>query len=196
MGSADDVATALLAALGPMTAKKLEKLAYYAQAWHLAWHPEPLFDDEIQAWREGPVVKRLYENHRHRYMIHEWTFGDAKNLTHDERQTVLWVAEKYGSFTAEALSRMTHNDVPWRVTRAELMPDAPSDRPIRHQDLAAFYSRQQADPETAVQLASASAALEGFELDADWQETLRDVADGGLDVEALIRDEITRAQSD
>lgn len=58
--------------------------------------------------------------------------------------------------------------------------------------MAAFYSRQQADSETAVQLAAASAALEGVEFDAEFESTLRQVADGELSVEDLVRDEVAR----
>lgn len=105
------------------------------------------------------------------------------------------MTEKYGGFTAEALSRMTHNDSPWRVARGALPEGARSDRPISHDSMAAFYSRQQADPETAVQLAAASAALEGVEFDADWQATLGDVASGAVTVEELVRREIASGGS-
>ena len=193
MSTADDVAAAFLDALGPMTAKKLEKLVYYAQAWHLAWHSRPLFDEEIQAWREGPVVKQLYDRHRGRRVVTEWSFGSAAALTDEDRVTVAWVVDKYGAFTAEALSRMTHNDVPWLIAREGLPPDAASDRPIRPQDMAAFYARQQADAETAVQLSSASAGLEGVEFDAEWQSKLRDVADGKVGADAVIHEEIERS---
>jgi uncharacterized phage-associated protein len=188
----DDVAGAILAAAGPMTAKKLEKLVYYAQAWHLAWHQRPLFPETIEAWAQGPVVRHLYDQHRRQYQVRVWASGDADRLSEDERHTVAWVVGKYGPFTAEALSRMTHHDSPWRTARGALAEDARSDRPITHDSMAAFYSRQQADPETAVQLAAASAALEGVELDDDWQATLQDVAAGRVSVEELVRQEIVR----
>ncbi|HUZ03805.1 MAG TPA: type II toxin-antitoxin system antitoxin SocA domain-containing protein, partial [Acidobacteriaceae bacterium] len=35
---------------------KLQKLLYYAQAWHLALYGSPLFSDSIEAWVHGPVV--------------------------------------------------------------------------------------------------------------------------------------------
>jgi uncharacterized phage-associated protein len=192
MADVDDVADAVLSAAGPMTAKKLEKLVYYAQAWHLAWHYRPLFPETIEAWAQGLVVRHLYDQHRRQYTVRDWRSGDKSKLSDDESRTVNWVVGKYGSFTAEALSRMTHNDSPWRVARGALADGARSDEPISHDSMAAFYSRQQADPETAVQLATASAALEGVELDADWQSTLQDVAAGRVTVEELVRQEIAR----
>jgi len=55
-----------------------------------------------------------------------------------------------------------------------------------------FYSRQLADSETAVALATANAALEGVEFDEDWQERLRDVASGAIEADDLIAAEIAR----
>jgi hypothetical protein len=70
-----DVAAGLLSRLGSMTTMKLQKLVYYCQAWHLARYGEPLFPDEVQAWREGPVVPRLYAQHRKQYMVVDWQWG-------------------------------------------------------------------------------------------------------------------------
>jgi uncharacterized phage-associated protein len=38
-----------------MTNMKVQKLLYYSQSLHLALYDEPLFEEEIQAWRYGPV---------------------------------------------------------------------------------------------------------------------------------------------
>jgi uncharacterized phage-associated protein len=37
----------------PVSNLKLQKLLYYAQAWHLALHDEPLFNDRIEAYGDG-----------------------------------------------------------------------------------------------------------------------------------------------
>ena len=38
---------------------KLQKLCYYAQGYNLAMRGEPLFDEPIEAWEKGPVVRDL-----------------------------------------------------------------------------------------------------------------------------------------
>ena len=43
-----------------MTHKKLQKLCYYAQAWHLALHGSELFAERFEAWVHGPVSPVLY----------------------------------------------------------------------------------------------------------------------------------------
>lgn len=43
-----------------MTNARINKLLYFAQGWHLALKDSPLFDEEIEAWGFGPVVKDIY----------------------------------------------------------------------------------------------------------------------------------------
>lgn len=44
----------------PVSNLKLQKLLYYAQAWHLALHDNPLFDERIEASVHGPAVPPVY----------------------------------------------------------------------------------------------------------------------------------------
>lgn len=55
MATVFDVAQYILERLGQTTAIKLEKLVYYAQAWHLVWEDTPLFASRIEAWANGSV---------------------------------------------------------------------------------------------------------------------------------------------
>ncbi len=43
---------------------KLQKLVYYAQAWYLAIHDQPLFNEEFEAWIHGPVIPVLYQKYK------------------------------------------------------------------------------------------------------------------------------------
>ncbi|SCG80654.1 Uncharacterized phage-associated protein [Micromonospora echinaurantiaca] len=192
MATVHDVAAAVIERLGSMSAMKLEKLVYYCQGWHLARFGTTLFDESIEAWRQGPVVPVLYRQHRGRYSIDSWPLGSSANLNGDQLNCVAWVVAEYGSFSAIELSRMTHNELPWRVARGPLPESAPSNAPISVETIKDYYSRQVAEPETAVTLASASAALEGIEFDEEWENQLRDVAAGLISPEELIAREISR----
>lgn len=44
-----------------MTNMKVQKLLYYSQSLHLALYDEPLFSEEIQAWRYSPVCPEAYK---------------------------------------------------------------------------------------------------------------------------------------
>lgn len=39
---------------------KLQKLLFYAHAWHLAYDRGPLFENDFEAWPWGPVVRDVY----------------------------------------------------------------------------------------------------------------------------------------
>ena len=196
MAEIDDVVSALVRLTGKITTQKLQKLLYYCQAWHLVRFNAPLFADEIQAWREGPVIRTIYQKHRGKYFILSWPSGDAEKL--DERQLGLirWVVAKYGGLSAESLSRMAHAEVPWRLARGSLATSERSEEAIPPEVIKRFYARHQADPDVAVTLVAASSALEGVELSDEWQEELRQVAYGSRDGDDLIAEEIRRVKGE
>ena len=39
---------------------KLQKLLFYAHAWYLAYNKAPLFENDVEAWPWGPVVRDAY----------------------------------------------------------------------------------------------------------------------------------------
>jgi uncharacterized phage-associated protein len=189
----NDVAAALLARTGPVTTMKLQKLTYYAQAWHLVFRAEPLFPDIIEAWPQGPVTRTLYDKHRRQRQVASWPSGNKDNLTSAETDTIEWVLSKYGHLSAEALSQMTHMEAPWRIARGLLGSDERSSNPITQQQMTHFYARQRSPVDVAVSQVAASAALEGVELDDAWQETLRSVASGTRSASDVVAEEIRRA---
>src|SRR4051794_38902830 len=112
MATAHDVAAYILREQGSMSTWKLQKLLYYGQAWHLVWDEEPLFDNRIEAWANGPVVKDVYKRHRGAFTISDWPDGDLNALTETERETVDIVLNGYGHLSGRALSHLTHSEEP------------------------------------------------------------------------------------
>jgi uncharacterized phage-associated protein len=118
MARIEDVASYVLDRLGQITAMKLQKLCYYAQAWNLVWEDRPLFDARIEAWANGPVIPELYRLHAGRLNLASGDLtGSGSALTLEERETVDVVLEFYGSMTAHQLSELTHREEPWRQAR-------------------------------------------------------------------------------
>lgn len=189
-----DVAAALLERTGAMTTMKLQKLIYYTQAWHLVFRNTPMFDEQIEAWAEGPVTRVLNEKHRGRYRVDGWRSGNPTKLSADELATLEWVITKYSALSAESLSHMTHMESPWKVARGMLSDRDRSSNPISRDQMRNFYSRQRSEPDVAVSQVAASAAMEGIEFDDSWQQVLRDVAAGVTSADDAIEEEIRRVK--
>ena len=159
MASVHDVAAYILQQhVGPISTWKLQKLVYYAQAWHLVWDDEPLFNEAIEAWANGPVVWELFDTHRGMFSVASWPQGDAGALTMSEKETVDSVLNGYGDLTGRQLSHLTHNEDPWMEAREGLGLTTRSNRPISLATMQAFYGALDVDDDAQ--------AVE----DIDWQE--------------------------
>lgn len=133
-----DVASYILEKHGPMTAMKLEKLAYYSQAWSLVWDEKPLFPERIEAWAAGPVVPALYYRHRGQFQLQKWD-GDPSKLGPVQRETVDSVLHFYGNRTSQWLSDLTHSEEPWINARAGLAPLERGNEEITHSAMVEYY---------------------------------------------------------
>jgi uncharacterized phage-associated protein len=145
MVSAHDVAAYILGKQGPLSAMKLQKLVYYAQAWSTVWDDRPLFRERIEAWANGPVVRELYDVHRGHFEVRGWPRGNPCALDEDQRSTVDAVLEYYGPRNAQSLSDMTHKEDPWRLARAGLPEGVRGNAEITLASLSEYYSSLQED---------------------------------------------------
>jgi uncharacterized phage-associated protein len=113
-----DVAAYILNKAGSMTTMKLQKLCYYAYAYHLAWEERPLFGEPFEAWANGPVSPDLYKLHRGRLQLDDGDIpGDPDALDPGEAESVDLVLEGLGHLTAHQLSELTHQEGPWVLAR-------------------------------------------------------------------------------
>ena len=126
-----------------LTNLKLQKLLYYADAWHLALHGEALFDEPFEAWVHGPVLPSQYE----RFRRFEW-----RPITDEVERPVLddrvashldEIIDVFGGESAIALEIMTHEERPWLEARDELPPTAPSRTAISRDTMRDYYRQLQ-----------------------------------------------------
>lgn len=117
---------------------KLQKLLYYAQAWHLALYGPVLFQDSIEAWVHGPVVRDVFRNYKEYgwHPISERVQADGLDEFSFHLKEVI---RRYGKFDAVTLERMTHQETPWREARGTLAPDEPSNRVITTESMKNYY---------------------------------------------------------
>lgn len=118
---------------------KLQKLLYYAQAWHLVLYEGPLFNDEIEAWVHGPVVPSVFRE----YKLFGWKSIAAKIQVETPDSLRFHLSEVnrvYGKFDAVTLERMTHREDPWKRARGTLAPDEPSHAVISLSSMKNYFS--------------------------------------------------------
>lgn len=99
-----------------ITNLKLQKLLYYAQAWHLVFFDEPLFSDSMEAWDWGPVVTTLYHEYKkYRYgaIVYKNNGNEKNNFTPDQMEYLKAFYNKFIGYSAHELVNMTHNETPW-----------------------------------------------------------------------------------
>ena len=135
-----DVVASLLSKCGKMTTMKLQKLAYYAQAWSLVWDEKPLFGERIEAWANGPVCPDLYSAHKGKFDIGPGEIdGDATALGVEQEKTVQAVVDYYGEKSSQWLSQLTHEEPPWRRVRKGLKAGERGMAEITHAEMAEYY---------------------------------------------------------
>lgn len=138
--SAFDVASYILKQLGELTTMKLHKLLYYCQAWSLVWDERPLFNDDIEAWANGPVVSRLFAFHRGQYSLTSLPLGNPDLLNIRQKDTVNAVLKFYGHKSAQWLIELTHMESPWNNARIGLAPMERGNKVISLESMAEYYS--------------------------------------------------------
>ena len=112
-----DVAAYILNRIGSMTTMKLQKLVYYSQAWSLVWDEEPLYNENIEAWANGPVVRELFNYHRGQFLISSLLIGNPDVLSEKQIETIDAVLNYYGNKSSQWLSDLTHMEYPWKLAR-------------------------------------------------------------------------------
>lgn len=137
-----DAARYILEKKGRISSMKLQKLAYYTQAWSLAWDEAPLFDNKIEAWANGPVVRDLYDKHKGRYFVTPEIIenGKSDNLNSSQKETIDAVLDAYGDKSAQWLSDQTHSESPWIAARSGLSESERGDKEIPLESIAEYYS--------------------------------------------------------
>ena len=140
MASVFDVAKYILETKGPMSTMKLQKLCYYSQAWALVWDDSPLFNEEFEAWANGPVCKELFHQTQGKFSVSAADEpGSSARLTDDQKDTINRVLDHYASHNAQWLSQLTHMEAPWKEARKNIPDGTPCSAVISKESMAEYY---------------------------------------------------------
>jgi uncharacterized phage-associated protein len=103
-----------------ITHLKLQKMLYFAQAVYLSLYNKTLFNEEIQAWQYGPVIKEVYS----KYSRNKNKSLTTQDLTHEIKDTKIAeflksVWDLFGKYSAFELINISHSHAPWKDAYVE-----------------------------------------------------------------------------
>ena len=112
---------------------QMHKLLYLSR--HGPWHGTvPLFDDRIEAWKNGPVVPSL----RHTTVMAD----EDVRLTDQQKANIDAVLAHYADNSGTALGELSHGERPWQEARGDCAPGESCSAPITHDSMRRAYSAQ------------------------------------------------------
>ncbi len=125
---------------------KLQKLLYYLQAWHLVYFDNPLFEETPEAWVNGPVYRKIYENYSNKSRTEEIDCPEGVSFDSifnelDDNQKKLFanVMTAYAVLSQEKLVLLTHNEKPWIEARKDRQLFEYCNDVIAHENMKDFY---------------------------------------------------------
>ena len=106
-----------------LTNLKLQKILFYAQAESLKKSGNPLFSEDIEAWKYGPVVPVAYNWLKGCGAYPITTFDivtSTKEIKEDMESLLSNIWEKYSKYSAGYLVDRTHEEgSPWKKTYSD-----------------------------------------------------------------------------
>lgn len=109
---------------------KLHKLMYFAQRESLILNDRPLFDEEFEGWRFGPVLPELRAIYK---------AGDFFPVTDEEMAGDMAVLDsvfaEYAGSDSWNLSRLSHGEICWKRSRKGIAPNDSSHNAIPLDDI-------------------------------------------------------------
>jgi len=119
--------------------QKLQKLLYYAQGVYLAKYNKPLFKEEIEAWRHGPVTPDLYHRFKDYGSGHisteEINDINFKNYDEDTEEFLDEVYIVYGQYSAWKLRELIKTSTPLQKARKT------KDKRITHESMKKYFKK-------------------------------------------------------
>jgi uncharacterized phage-associated protein len=126
-----------------ITHLKVQKLLYFAEAWHQVTNGEDLLKEQFEAWAHGPVVREVYS----RLADKGWQAlapidPPPPEFPQKTVEVLELVVDLYDQFSAKQLEEMTHSDKPWIDARGNLAPEARCSNVIPKPAIKAYFAEK------------------------------------------------------
>lgn len=92
---------------------KLHKLLYLVQRESLAVTGQPLFAEEFEGWKYGPVCREV----RNCYTEDGMFCDNIKEISIESAYIVNNIIQKYGAYESWKLSELSHRELSWQNAR-------------------------------------------------------------------------------
>lgn len=104
----------------------LQRLAYYAQGWHLALRDEPIFEEDFEAWVHGPAIPALYQRFASfsAFPIPPSAGNKVRKMKPAVHNQLFSALKEYGMAGPSTLEFMVRSEPPWRQARGNTAPMA------------------------------------------------------------------------
>lgn len=110
---------------------KLHKLLYLVQREAIIETGEPLFDEQFEAWRYGPVMYRVHTHYQTDDLNEQLPVDKV-----DKYRTIFdKVFSTYAGKSSWSLSTLSHGEYSWRKARQGYSPDDPCKVKMRIDDI-------------------------------------------------------------
>lgn len=127
----------------PISTLKLQKLCYLAQGYTLAWtNGIPLFGEDFQAWKTGPVCPELWNIHKNLYTV------AVSDIPHPDIPLMDWeqdaidaVMKSYKYMTSIQLKDFVADHEPWLEARKNISEDAPCHDTMSKESMMKYFMK-------------------------------------------------------
>lgn len=136
----------------PLTPKQVQKLLYYAYSLYLIKYNNnynsenlnKLFDDKIEAWQHGPVIRSVYDYIKRTAYSNQLVCCSEEVKLNDEKiqNFIDKILAVFGGYSGYELEKMTHADLPWQLTYIDSDGEARCNEVINDELIYNFYSKK------------------------------------------------------
>ena len=110
---------------------KLHKLLYLVQREALAITGQPLFAEEFEGWKYGPVCREV----RNCYTEDGMFCDDIKEISIESAYIVNNIIQQYGAYESWKLSELSHREISWQNSRKGIPDGQNGNRKLRLNDI-------------------------------------------------------------
>ena len=99
---------------------KLQKLLYYIEAWYSVFKNESIFDEKIEAWSHGPVIRKVWNYFKNESILYDNLKVKTSfklDASKEQFEIINDVLDEYGDKSGYYLECLTHSETPWIVAK-------------------------------------------------------------------------------